>query len=110
MDYNWVKLPLFDSWNYEYTVVLEGVSYILRISYSDRTQTWSLDVSLEEGENLLQGESLLPYKITGLDKISSLSGFFWVEPISLDDNETFLHPDLLYKYFNLYYLYTTQEE
>lgn len=110
MIYNWIKLPLFDSWDYQFTTVIQDVSYVIGIYYSDRMKVWSLDISLEEGENLLQGESILPYKITALDKVPALTGFFWLEPISIDDNETFLHPDLLFKYFNLYYIYTPEEE
>lgn len=104
MIYNWTQLPLYDSWDYEYSIALEGVSYRVRLYYSDRTQTWSVDVSLEEGDALIQGEALLPYKLNIADKIDTLNGFFWLEPISLDDNETFLHPDLLFKYFNLFYI------
>ena len=108
--YNWIKLPLFDSWDYDYTTVIEDTSYTLRIYYSDRTETWSMEIALEEGDNLLQGEVLLPYKATASHRIRNLTGFFWLEPISLDDNETFLHPSLLYKYFNLYYIYLPEEE
>ena len=109
MIYNWIKLPLFDSWDYDYTTVIQDVSYTLRFYYSDRTETWSMEIALEEGDNLLQGEALLPYKITAADRVRDLTGFFWLEPISLDDNETFLHPSLLYKYFNLYYIYLPEE-
>lgn len=109
MIFNWIKLPLFNSWDYDYTTVIEGTSYTLRLYYSDRTQVWSIEIALEEGENLLQGEALLPYSPAASDKIRNLAGFFWLEPISLDDNETFLHPSLLYKYFNFYYIYPEPE-
>ena len=105
MKYNWIKLPLFDSWDYDYATVIQDTSYVLRFYYSDRMKTWSMDLALEEGEDLLQGEALLPYKVTAADRVNNLAGFFWLEAISLDDNETFLHPDLLYKYFNLYYIW-----
>lgn len=109
MIYNWIKLPLFDSWDYDYTTVIHGKSYTLRLSYNNRTETWSLDISLEEGTDLLQGESLIPYKPTGLDKIQDLTGCFWLEPVSIDDNETLLHPSLLFKYFNFYYIYLPED-
>ena len=110
MEYNWIKLPLFDSWDYEYTTVIQEVSYTIRLYYSDRMKTWSMDISLEEGIDLLQGEALLPYKMSAIDRIPNLTGLFWLEPISLDDNETFLHPDLLFKYFNFYYIFVDGEQ
>ena len=110
MIYNWTQLPLYDSWDYEYSIALQGVSYRLRLYYSDRTTKWSIDISLEEGDALIQGEALLPYKLNLAGRIESLVGFFWLEPISIDDNETFLHPDLLFKYFNLYYITIASEE
>ena len=109
MEYNWIKLPLFDSWDYDYTTVIQGTSYTIRLYYSDRTEVWSIDIALEEGTDLLRGEALTPYKPTAIDRIPSLTGFFWLEPISLEDNETFLHPSLLFKYFNLYYIYLPEE-
>lgn len=110
MIYNWTQLPLYDSWDYEYSIPLEGVSYRIRLYYSDRTEKWSVDVYLEEGDALIQGEAMLPYKLNLVDRINTLSGFFWLEPISIDDNETFLHPDLLFKYFNLFYITVALEE
>lgn len=107
MIYNWTQLPLYDSWDYDCSVALEGVSYIIRLYYSDRTQKWSIDISEEGGDFLIQGEALLPFKMSIMDRIPALSGFFWLEPISLDANETFLHPDLLFKYFNLFYITIT---
>lgn len=104
MEVEWTKLPLYDSWDFKYTVVLEQVSYVLRLYYSDRTKTWSIDLSLEEGENLVLGESLMPYGNTMGWRVEGLNGFFWLEAIAQDDNETYLHPDLLFKYFNFYYL------
>lgn len=109
MIYNWIKLPLFDSWDYEYTTVLQDTSYTVRLYYSDRMETWSIDISLEEGTNLIQGEAILPYKPTIDGVIENLTGFFWLEPISLDDNQTFQHPSMLFKYFNLYYIYLPTE-
>lgn len=104
MVYTWYKLPLFDSWDYDYTIVIENVSYTLRLYYSDRTERWSFDISLEQGNMLLEGESLMPYKVSGIERVESLTGFFWVEPISIEENETYKHPSLLFKYFNFYYI------
>lgn len=104
MAYTWTKLPLFDEWDYEYTVVLEETSYTLRLYYSDRVKKWSIDIVLEDGAVLLEGETLLSEKITAEFIYPNLSGFFWLEPIGKDLNETISHPSLLPKYFNFYYI------
>lgn len=102
---SWNKLPLFEEWDYEYSVDLEGSTYSFRIHYSDRTEKWSIDVSLEDGEVMIQGEALLPYTNVIFNKVSGLSGFIWLEAVSLDDNETMINPERIDKYFNLYYIY-----
>ena len=104
VEFNWVKLPLFDSWDYTFTITLDGVSYTIRMYYSDRAKQWSMDLYLEEGEILVEGEIVSPYKPSIYDRVDSVGGYFWLEPIALDDNETFDHPDLLFKYFNFYYI------
>ena len=71
------------------------MSYRIRLYYSDRTEKWSVDVYLEEGDALIQGEAMLPYKLNLVDRINTLSGF-WLEPISIDDNETFLYIQTFY--------------
>lgn len=104
MDFVWTKLPLYDDLDYEYSVSLEGNSYTLRLQYSTRTQTWSYSLSTEDGDSLILGEALLPNTITYYQRNKSLSGFFWLEPIALDINQTPINPSLLYKYYNLYYI------
>lgn len=105
MNYDWVKIPLFEEWDYKMNIVLENSSFILRLYYSDRTQKWSIDVSSEDGDDYILGETILPYKPTMVGSIEGLSGGFWLEPISFDENETQINPSLLFKYYNLYYIY-----
>jgi hypothetical protein len=105
---NWNKLPLFDAWDYDFSVDLEDESYTFRIYYSERTEKWSVDISLEDGEVLVEGEAILPYKMGVLNKIPSLSGFLWLEAISQNDNETLNHPDRIDKYYNFYYIYPSE--
>lgn len=104
MEYVWTKLPLFNSWDYEYTVTLADVNYTIRLYYNDRMQKWAIDLSYEDGDPIVLGEALLPYKRVVDGKFSTEIGFLWLEAISLDDNETFLHPSLLSKYFNFYFI------
>lgn len=108
MEVEWTKLPLYDSWDFKYTVTLEEVSYEIRLYYSDRMERWSIDIGLEGGEQLVLGEAILPFDASLGWRVEGLNGFFWIEPIAQDDNETNLHPDLLFKYFNFYYILPTE--
>lgn len=105
MDYNWIKLPLYDSWDYDYTVPVDGLNLTFRIYYSDRTKKWSLDLSHADGVDIILGESLLPYKSMMLGAVDGIIGYLWLEAISNDINETVINPERLDKYYNLYYIY-----
>lgn len=100
----WTKLELYEDWDYRYTVVLEGQSYVLRLYYSERMGRWSIDISEENGVDICLGEALLPYKKHTIRAGYGLSGYLWLEPIAYNLNETTLHPDLLHKYYNFYYI------
>lgn len=110
MQYNWIKLPLYEEWDYDYNVGIGGQSIDFRIYYSDRTKQWSFDASYANGGHIIQGTVLIPLKPMLEYAIDGVSGFMWLEPISLELNETVLHPDLLHKYYNLYYIYWDVEE
>lgn len=100
----WIKLPLYSDWDYKYSVVLEGQPVVLRMYYSERTEKWSIDLSLETGEDISLGEALSVFKKHLVRQGYGLTGYFWLEPIGQDDNQTPLHPDLLHKYYNFYYI------
>lgn len=107
-EYSWVKLPLYEDWDYRYNVGVADKSIDFRFYYSDRTQKWSFDVSYANGETILEGSLLVPLTPSLEYKIEGVSGFLWLEPISQEINEAVLHPDHLYKYYNLYYIYWTE--
>jgi hypothetical protein len=106
--YTWTKLPLFDEWDYRYTVPLEGSSYSIRLYYSDRTEKWTMDLSQEGGDPLWLGEAISSFKAIMEGQIRGLNGFFWLEPIAQDFNQTNIHPSDLFKYFNFYYILPDQ--
>lgn len=110
MQYNWIKLPLYEEWDYDYNVGIGGQSIDFRIYYSDRTKQWSFDASYANGGHIIQGTVLIPLKPMLEYAIDGVSGFMWLEPVSLELNETVLHPDMLHKYYNLYYIYWDVEE
>lgn len=104
MEYNWVKLPLYDSWDYKYNASIGTQSVDLRIYYNDRNQTWSFSAAYSDGENIIQGSRLIPLSPMTDLKIRGLQGFLWLEPISQEINETVINPEQLQKYYNLYYI------
>ena len=105
MQYNWIKLPLYEEWDYDYNVGIGGQSIDFRIYYSDRTKQWSFDASYANGGHIIQGTVLIPLKPMLEYAIDGVNGFMWLEPVSVELNEAVLHPDLLHKYYNLYYIY-----
>ena len=110
MNYRWTKLPLFDSWDYRYSTTIENTLLNLRFIYNDRTQTWNVSIYDSEMDALVEGVRIVPLSPVLDSKVRELSGFFWMEPVSLvDDNEVKKHPDRIDKYYNLYYI-STQEE
>lgn len=104
MEYNWIKLPLYDSWDYEYEADV-GSGITLRIYYSDRTKQWSYDASYLDGTYIVQGSALIPLSPMLEYAITGVSGFMWMEPIAEERNEVLLHPDQIHKYYNLFYTY-----
>ena len=104
VNYTWTLLPLYEEWDYFYTVSLEDVVYTIRIYYSERTKQWSMDLGYEDGEMIGEGDVLLPYKAGLLGQKAGLTGFFWLEPISFNNNETIINPELPGKYYRFYYI------
>ena len=109
VNYTWTLLPLYEEWDYVYSVVLEGTAYTLRIYYSDRTQQWSMDISYQDGKVIAEGDSLLPFKAGLVGQLDGLSGFFWLEPIAFNDNQTIINPENLWKYYRFYYIGDIEE-
>lgn len=107
-NYNWTKLPLYDEWDYKYVVPINNRSFEWRLFYSDRTRTWSVDVIHEEGDIIIQGDAIFALS-PSLEGVLGFPGFLWLEPKSQDINETVDNPELLYKYYNLYYIWWEDE-
>lgn len=104
MQYDWIKLPLYEEWDYEYNTGIGGQSIDFRIYYSDRTQRWSFNASYANGDAIVEGTALVPLKPMLEYSIDGVSGFLWLEPVSSEINEAILHPDMIHKYYNLYYI------
>lgn len=106
MIYNWIKLPLYDNWDYEYSAPVNGVNLNFRIYYSDRTKLWSINLSYTDDADIVLGEALLPYRPIMLGAVDGVIGYLWLEEISsLTSDEAKANPDRIDKYYNLYYIY-----
>lgn len=101
----YVSLPLYDSYDYEYPVSLQGNSYILRFYFNERLHEWYFDVTDDTGNKLIAGRRLVYESTAWIDEIQDLSGCLFLEPIGYDLNETLSNYDKLYKYYKLFYLY-----
>lgn len=104
MEFEWTKLPLYDSWDYEYTVTIVNQSITFRFYYNDRNQVWSFSAFYSDDEAIVEGRAISPFKPMMFEMIDGVGGFLWLEPISQEINESVLHPDLLHKYYNLYHI------
>lgn len=104
-----VSLPLYRDADYQYTMVLERVAYKMRFYYNERMQHWVVDLRYANNEPIVLGEAVVPEYPLFRDYFTELSGFFWLEPIGRNKNETITNPFELEKYFRLYYFYEDVE-
>lgn len=106
----YTPLPLFNEWDYEYQVSLEGNAYSLRIYYNERIKGWCFDLSVEGGASIVNGLRLVPYYPILQDYVTpNLTGFMWLEPIG-DSLEKFREePENLYKWFRCYWIFETED-
>lgn len=101
----YVQIPLYDSYDAEYPIALEGESYSLRLYFNERMQEWFIEVRDDSGNSLIAGRRLVLNGTTWISEITGLNGFLLLEPIGLDRNETMSNYDSLFKYYKLFYIY-----
>lgn len=103
----YVSLPLFDEYDYSYSLALEGVSYLVGMKFNERAQRWFLDLSTQDSTPVLQGVGVNPLYPIALDyTIGSLTGYFWLECIADINTEQYIqYPDKLRQYYRFYYIY-----
>lgn len=105
MEYEWIRLPLYDEWDFQYNAPLIDQEYIWRFYYEDRIEQWSFDLSHSTGEPVVEGQALLPLTPLLLGEINGVPGFVWLEPIQKEINEVVANPEHLYKYYRLFFIY-----
>jgi len=107
---NYVNIPLFSDPFYDYSISLEGNSYIVQFTYNERSRLYSLSLFDADYNAIVNGCAVVPnYPIMKDYAIENLSGFFWMEPKSdlvIDSYEEY--PDQIDQFYNMYYIYVTE--
>lgn len=105
MEQYYVPIPLFPDADYNYFISLERISYKLRFYYNERMKQWIMDVRYANGDPVILGEAVVEQYPIFLDYATDFTGFFWLESIGKDQNETISNPFHLSKYYQLFYFY-----
>lgn len=104
----YVNLPLYPDPYYQYSIALEGNSYILEFIYNERMELYTLSIKSADDEMVLAGVGLVPSYPIGLDYVlPDLSGFFlMVSKSDKEDTEFYKqYPDQIHQYYDLLYAY-----
>lgn len=103
----YVSLPLFSDPDYEYSIALQGNSYILRFIYNERMQRYTLSLYDADRNPIVLGEALVPsYPLFFDYAILPLTGYFYLEENSLMVSEAYkVYPDSLDQYYSMFYIY-----
>lgn len=99
------ELPLYTDPDYSYVISLDRVAYKVRLYYNERMEQWILDLSYANGDPVVLGEAIVEQYPMFIDYATELTGFFWLEPIGMDQNETTSNPFHLSKYYRFFYYY-----
>ena len=93
---------------YEYSVSLEGNSYIIEIVYNERSQLYFMSLYDADRNPIVLGAGLVPgYPIMYDYALPNLTGFFLLiqkGTLQAEPYKTF--PDKLNQYYSLVYTYT----
>lgn len=104
---NYVSLPLSGDAFYEYSVSLEGNSFILQFVYNERAQLYFLSLYSSERQPIVLGEALIPtYPIFADYALPSLTGYFCLQENASITGEPYKEfPDKINEYYSFFYLY-----
>jgi hypothetical protein len=105
----YVYIPLFPDPNYEMIVSLERTAYKIRAYYNERMQAWIMDLRYVDNTPLVLGQRIVPNYPLMLDYDLPLTGYFWLEAIGDNINETVSNPFELNQYYRLYYIYEEED-
>lgn len=107
----YVDLILDDAPLYEYSVALEGNSYIIEIQYNERSSLYYLYLYDSDRNPIVLGAGLVPnYPITIDYALPNLSGFFLlIQKGELNSEPYKEYPDKLSQYYKLVYTYQVED-
>lgn len=102
---NYLKLPLFSDADYNYSVNLQGNSYILDFKYNERAAMYFLSLYTADDVPIVEGHALVPTYPIFLDySLFPLTGYFWMEEKAAIISEPYkAYPDKIDEYYNFYY-------
>lgn len=111
MKTSYVNLILDDSPLYEYTVALEGNSYIIEMQYNERSQLYFMYLYDSDRNPIVLGAAVVPGYPIMLDyALPNLSGFFLLIQNGQLDSEPYKEfPDKLSQYYTFVYTYQTED-
>lgn len=104
---NYVSLPLSDEPFYEYSVSLEGNSYILQFVYNERAQLYFLNLYTAERVAVVLGEAFVPtYPMFTDYALPNLTGYFCLQENASITGEPYKEfPDKINEYYSFFYMY-----
>lgn len=108
MAIKYVDIPLYDSYFYDMSITLEGISYVLEFTYNSEARLYTLSLYSDEREPIVLGEALVPnYPMFADYAIQGMTGFFVMIPLeTVVDTEPYKrYPDKIHKYYTLHYMY-----
>jgi hypothetical protein len=107
----YVSLVLSDEAFYEYSVSLEGNSYILQFVFNERAKLYFMNLLTAERVPIVLGEALVPSYPIFIDyAITDLTGYFWLQEKATIAGEPYKKfPDKINEYYNLFYLFQTED-
>lgn len=105
---HYVKLALYSESDYNYSVNLQGQSYILDFKYNERVGLYYLSLLDVESVPLASGQALVPtYPLMKDYSLFPLTGFFWMEEKADIISEPYkIYPDKIAEYYNFYFIYS----
>lgn len=107
----YIDLPLFPDMDYSYAASLEDSSYLLRITYNQTMQLYTIAISDVDLNMLISGVGLVPNYPILLDYvIEGLTGSFILAPNTDKPIEFYkIYPDQIHKYYTLSYVYAVPD-
>jgi hypothetical protein len=105
-NFKYKQLPLYSDSDYSYSTVLDGKTYIIRIYFVQKTNSWYMSLFNESKAPVVSGIRLIPsFPLLQEHSLSELSGIFLLISKSDNTSEEYLTKSrYLNQYYELYYI------